>query len=94
MSSLKWFKEMKKMEEEMNQKLSFLSGFKDAFRDQIHTDILIKPGDDSPSIPAHRALLVYIYDFATIYNTTIFKHSISLIICIYFCNAGNKIKHI
>ncbi|KAJ0466000.1 putative BTB/POZ domain containing protein [Helianthus annuus] len=58
MSSLKWLKEMKKMEEEMNQKLVFLSGFKAAFRDQIHTDILIKPGDDAPSIPAHRALLV------------------------------------
>ncbi|KAL8192864.1 hypothetical protein R6Q57_027312 [Mikania cordata] len=57
MSCLKWLKEMKKMEEEMNQKLGFLSGFKAAFRDQIHTDILIKPGDDAPSIPAHRALL-------------------------------------
>lgn len=46
------------MEEEMNQKLGFLSGFIDAFRDQIHTDILIRPGNDAPSIPAHRALLV------------------------------------
>lgn len=58
MSSLKWLKEMKKMEEEINQKLGFLSEFKVAFRDQIHTDILIKPGDDAPSISAHRALLV------------------------------------
>ncbi|XP_076906124.1 BTB/POZ domain-containing protein At3g56230-like [Bidens hawaiensis] len=57
MSSLKWLKEMKKMEEEMNQKLVFLSGFKAAFRDQIHPDILCKPGDDASSIPAHRALL-------------------------------------
>ncbi|CAH1434811.1 unnamed protein product [Lactuca virosa] len=56
-SSLKWLKEMRKMEEEMNQKLGFLSGFIDAFRDQIHTDILIRPGNDAPSIPAHRALL-------------------------------------
>lgn len=58
MSSLKWLKEMKKTEEEINQKLGFLSGFKAAFKDQIHTDILIKPGNDAPSIPAHRALLV------------------------------------
>nr|XP_043635104.1 BTB/POZ domain-containing protein At3g56230-like [Erigeron canadensis] len=57
MSSLKWLKEMKKLEEESNQKLAFLSGFNAAFIDQIHTDILIKPGDDAPSIPAHRALL-------------------------------------
>ncbi|KAI3519700.1 hypothetical protein L2E82_31971 [Cichorium intybus] len=57
LNSLKWLKEMKKMEEEMNQKLGFLSGFIDAFRDQMHTDILIKPGNDAPSIPAHRALL-------------------------------------
>ncbi|KAI3748898.1 hypothetical protein L6452_12314 [Arctium lappa] len=57
LSSLKWLKEMKKMEEESNQKLGYLSGFIAAFRDQIHTDILIKPGNDAPSIPAHRALL-------------------------------------
>ncbi|GJZ00387.1 BTB/POZ domain-containing protein [Tanacetum coccineum] len=57
MGSLKWLKEMKRIEEEINQKLEFLSGFNAAFRDQIHTDILIKPGNDAPCIPAHRALL-------------------------------------
>ncbi|MCD7469001.1 hypothetical protein HAX54_007612 [Datura stramonium] len=58
-NALKWVKEMKEMEEELNEKLNYLSGFVIALRDQIHTDILIKPGNDiyAPSIPAHRALL-------------------------------------
>ncbi|XP_009794698.1 BTB/POZ domain-containing protein At3g56230 [Nicotiana sylvestris] len=56
-NALKWVKEMKEMEEELNEKLNYLSRFVVAFRDHIHTDILIKPGNDGPSIPAHRALL-------------------------------------
>ncbi|CAK9160601.1 unnamed protein product [Ilex paraguariensis] len=56
-NALKWVKEMKEMEEELNEKLSFLGGFVAAFRDQIHPDIQIKPGNNGPSIPAHRALL-------------------------------------
>ncbi|KAI3458435.1 hypothetical protein Pfo_015098 [Paulownia fortunei] len=56
-NALKWVKEMKEMEEELNDKISYLSGFAAAFRDQIHTDIQVKPGNDEPPIPAHRALL-------------------------------------
>ncbi|KAL2526733.1 BTB/POZ domain-containing protein [Abeliophyllum distichum] len=56
-NALKWVKEMKEMEEELNEKISFLSGFVSAFRDQIHTDIQVKAGNNGPSIPAHRALL-------------------------------------
>lgn len=56
-NALKWVKEMKEMEEELKEKLNYLSGFVVALRDHIHTDILIKPGNDAPCIPAHRALL-------------------------------------
>ncbi|GAA0147306.1 hypothetical protein Leryth_007599 [Lithospermum erythrorhizon] len=56
-NALKWIKEMKEIEEELIDKLSFLEGFVCVFRDQIHTDILVKPGDDGPPIPAHKALL-------------------------------------
>lgn len=44
--------------EELNEKIKFLSGFVVAFRDQIHTDMQLHPGDNGPPIPAHRALLV------------------------------------
>ncbi|KAL8552284.1 hypothetical protein ACS0TY_001106 [Phlomoides rotata] len=40
-----------------NETITYLSGFVSAFRDKIHTDIQVKPGNDEPSIPAHRALL-------------------------------------
>ncbi|KAG4150602.1 hypothetical protein ERO13_D04G013900v2 [Gossypium hirsutum] len=53
----KWMTSMKEIEEDLNKKISFLSGLIVAFRDQIHTDIQLKPGNDGPSIPAHRALL-------------------------------------
>ncbi|KAL0321789.1 UNVERIFIED_CONTAM: BTB/POZ domain-containing protein [Sesamum calycinum] len=56
-NALKWVKEMKEMEEELNEKIIYLSGFAAAFRDHIHTDIQVKPGNNQPSIPAHRALL-------------------------------------
>ncbi|OVA12666.1 BTB/POZ-like [Macleaya cordata] len=53
---LKWMKEMKQREDGLNEKLNFLGGLVVAFRDNIHSDIQIKPGN-GPSIPAHRALL-------------------------------------
>lgn len=56
--ALKWVKEMKEMEEELNEKITYLSGFAAALRDQIHTDIQVLPGNNEPPIPAHRALLV------------------------------------
>ncbi|KAL8102778.1 BTB/POZ domain-containing protein At3g56230-like [Apium graveolens] len=55
--ALKWFKEMKDLEEELTEKMTFLGGFVAAFRDQLHSDIQLKPGDQGSSIPAHRAVL-------------------------------------
>ncbi|XP_072974666.1 BTB/POZ domain-containing protein At3g56230-like [Typha angustifolia] len=48
--------EMEERKEEMNEKLGFLESLVVALEDEIHTDILIKPGT-GPPIPAHRALL-------------------------------------
>ncbi|XP_073131151.1 BTB/POZ domain-containing protein At3g56230-like isoform X1 [Henckelia pumila] len=56
-NALKWVKEMKEMEDMLNEKISYLGGFAAAFKDQTHTDIQVKPGDDGPSVPAHKALL-------------------------------------
>lgn len=47
------------MEDMLNEKISYLGGFAAAFKDQIHTDVQIKPGDNGPSVPAHKALLVW-----------------------------------
>lgn len=49
---------MKDMEEELTEKMTFLGGFLAAFRDQLHSDIQLKPGDQGSPIPAHRAVLV------------------------------------
>ncbi|XP_074266964.1 BTB/POZ domain-containing protein At3g56230 [Silene latifolia] len=56
---VKWVKEMKEMEEQVNDKVVFLGDLQVAFREQMHTDILVKPGNHHglPPIPAHRALL-------------------------------------
>ncbi|GFY84484.1 BTB/POZ domain-containing protein [Actinidia rufa] len=48
---------MKDMEDELNEKLAFLGSFVTSFRDQIHTDIQVKPSNNGPPIRAHRALL-------------------------------------
>ena len=45
------------LEEELNEKLSFLGGLAAAFRNQVHTDIEVKPDHNGPSLFAHRALL-------------------------------------
>ncbi|PHU18125.1 hypothetical protein BC332_13820 [Capsicum chinense] len=47
----------KEREREMKEKLDYLTGFVAAFKEQIHTDIHIKPGNNGPSIPTHRDLL-------------------------------------
>lgn len=60
---VKWVKEMKDIEEEVSDKMSFLAEFEVAFKDEIHTDILVKPGNNGPPIPAHRALLVRLSSF-------------------------------
>ncbi|KAF9599478.1 hypothetical protein IFM89_038572 [Coptis chinensis] len=62
---LKLITEMKEREEMLNDKLSFLSGLVVAFKDEIHTDIQVKPSN-GPSIPAHRSLLAA--------RSTIFKN--------------------
>ncbi|KAF9670488.1 hypothetical protein SADUNF_Sadunf13G0074300 [Salix dunnii] len=53
----RWMIGMKDTESELNEKISFLSGFIVLLKDQILTDIQLKPGNDGPSISAHRALL-------------------------------------
>ncbi|CAN8323587.1 unnamed protein product [Cochlearia groenlandica] len=35
----------------------FLSDYVMAFKDNIHTDVIVKPGDDWPGISAHKAVL-------------------------------------
>ncbi|CAI9091820.1 OLC1v1026936C1 [Oldenlandia corymbosa var. corymbosa] len=55
-NALRWVKDLKETEEESKETISYLSGFVAAFRDHIHPDIQVKPGN-GPSIPAHRALL-------------------------------------
>ncbi|ESQ44460.1 hypothetical protein EUTSA_v10006174mg [Eutrema salsugineum] len=54
---IKWMKNMKETEEEQNKRIVFLSSFVSGFKEQLHADILLKPGDEGPPIPAHRALL-------------------------------------
>ncbi|CAH2063984.1 unnamed protein product [Thlaspi arvense] len=54
---IKWMKNMKETEEEQKKRIVFLSSFVSGFKEQLHADILLKPGDDGPPIPAHRALL-------------------------------------
>lgn len=54
----KWMNNMKEIEDQLNKKIGFLSGLLEAFREQIHTDIQLKPGSNNGHcIPAHRALL-------------------------------------
>ncbi|XP_059316087.1 BTB/POZ domain-containing protein At3g56230-like [Lycium ferocissimum] len=42
---------------EMKERLNYLSCCLDAFKGQIPTDILVKPGNNGPSIAAHKSLL-------------------------------------
>ncbi|KAJ4843756.1 hypothetical protein Tsubulata_047049, partial [Turnera subulata] len=53
----KWMNTMKDTEEELREKINFLSGFFGLYREQILTDIQLKPGNDGPSISAHRAVM-------------------------------------
>ncbi|KAK8357860.1 hypothetical protein V6Z12_A05G444900 [Gossypium hirsutum] len=43
-------------EDDLIKRISFLSGFMVAFKDQIHTDIKFKP-NNGPCISAHKSLL-------------------------------------
>ncbi|XVF41162.1 hypothetical protein PTKIN_Ptkin01aG0257700 [Pterospermum kingtungense] len=47
---------LKDTEDDLKKRISFLSGFVVAFKEQTHTDIQLK-SKDGPCIPAHKALL-------------------------------------
>lgn len=52
---------LKAMADSRKRKLNRVDFFGDyitAFRQGIHTDVIVKPGDDGPGIPAHKAILV------------------------------------
>ncbi|GMN41193.1 hypothetical protein TIFTF001_010407 [Ficus carica] len=54
----KWVSAMIDDTEDLNEKIKFLgTGPVVALREQIHPDIFIKPGNNEPHIPAHKALL-------------------------------------
>ncbi|XP_057431170.1 BTB/POZ domain-containing protein At3g56230 [Lotus japonicus] len=42
---------------QQKEELAFLRGFVAAFKEQIHTDILVNPGNNGPPIPAHKSVL-------------------------------------
>ncbi|KAM0950524.1 putative chromatin remodeling & transcription regulator BTB-POZ family [Dioscorea sansibarensis] len=52
----KRLQEMKEIEQGIRNKIGFLDSFVLAFREGLHTDILVKPGT-GPAIPAHKAIL-------------------------------------
>ncbi|XP_050210397.1 BTB/POZ domain-containing protein At3g56230 [Mercurialis annua] len=52
-----WMNSMKEREDELNEKINFLSGFIALFRQEMFTDIQLIPGNGGPSISAHTALL-------------------------------------
>nr|KJB74974.1 hypothetical protein B456_012G016700 [Gossypium raimondii] len=54
--SINPFKPLTDTEDDLRKRISFLSGFMVAFKDQIHTDIKLKP-NNGPCISAHRSLL-------------------------------------
>lgn len=58
---------MKEKEIEINDKLGFLEAFGAALKEELHTDIIIKPSN-GPPIAAHRALLVNFNIFCKIFN--------------------------
>jgi len=43
---------------EAEQKAAFLGGLVVSFKEQMHTDVLVKPGEEAPPIPTHKAVLV------------------------------------
>ncbi|KAJ0975518.1 hypothetical protein J5N97_017483 [Dioscorea zingiberensis] len=52
----KRIKSMREVEQGIQEKLGFLDSYAVAFRQGIHTDIIVKPGT-GPAIPAHKAVL-------------------------------------
>ncbi|CAL0320350.1 unnamed protein product [Lupinus luteus] len=45
------------MFDQQKEDLAFMRGFVVAFKEQIHTDILVNPGSHGPPIPAHKFVL-------------------------------------
>ncbi|XP_047946019.1 BTB/POZ domain-containing protein At3g56230-like [Salvia hispanica] len=54
--ALKWMKLQEEKIKLEDEKMTYLSGFATALKDQIHTDIQVMAGDNEPPIPAHRGL--------------------------------------
>ncbi|WCJ20003.1 BTB/POZ domain-containing protein [Euphorbia peplus] len=70
----KWINNMKETEDEMNEKINFLSGFIFLFREKILTDIQLKPGNGGPSISTHKAILAARSEiFKTMLDSDTFK---------------------
>lgn len=42
----------------MAEKADFLGGLVVTFKEQMHTDVLVKPADEGLPIPSHKAVLV------------------------------------
>ncbi|XP_047973754.1 BTB/POZ domain-containing protein At3g56230-like [Salvia hispanica] len=55
--ALKWMKLQEEKIKLEDEKMTYLSGFATALKDQIHTDIQVMSGDNKPPIPAHRGIL-------------------------------------
>ncbi|XP_008381622.1 BTB/POZ domain-containing protein At1g01640-like [Malus domestica] len=55
--------------EELHEKIEYLNGFAPAYRDHAPTDILLHPGDNGPTIPAHKLLLATRSKILNIPNT-------------------------
>uniref|UniRef100_A0A7N0R9I8 BTB domain-containing protein n=1 Tax=Kalanchoe fedtschenkoi TaxID=63787 RepID=A0A7N0R9I8_KALFE len=64
--ALNWVKDMKEAEKQADDKIDFLGAFAASYRDQIHTDIFVKPGENGLPVPAHKALLAA--------KSQVFKH--------------------
>lgn len=68
------------------EKAAFLGGLVVTLKEQMHTDVLVKPGDEGPPIPTHKAVLVTSFYLFFEVITVIFN-----CLCFCFC-AGRKIK--
>ncbi|XP_019416862.1 PREDICTED: BTB/POZ domain-containing protein At3g56230 isoform X2 [Lupinus angustifolius] len=54
---IRWCSEFIDMFNQQKEDLAFMRGFVIAFKEQIHTDILVNPGTNGPPIPAHKFVL-------------------------------------
>ncbi|KAK7281068.1 hypothetical protein RIF29_08733 [Crotalaria pallida] len=54
---IRWCSELIDMFNQQKEDMAFLGGFVDAFKAQIHTDILVSSGSHDSPIPAHKSVL-------------------------------------